>query len=366
MLKSAMVAVLLAVAAVPMAGAEDSDMFQINGYGSLEFEKQITDTSKGKGDKNGSFDADAFVLVMNFTPSKRFRVSSNLSWEHGPALEDLRGNVAVEYAFAEFYVWDALKIRAGKQLIPFGIYNEIHTAKPLFLSVKEPFSTNKIDKLGSAQRYYPRWGAGIELLGSGQIAGRDWDYVILVTNGDQKVKAMTAEFPNPFELDDNAGKAITSRVRFHPVKSITVGASLYYDSLEEFNAAGIHTGKTTTLASYGGQATWEGHYGGVELEYIHGHTETSSGVRDVRSGSSAMVWANLGARVRPYLRYEGHDPDSSLPDNNATIVLGGINLQIEHGLFIKTELDRVTAGAKNTRFKGQAYTEFKGSISYGF
>jgi hypothetical protein len=176
---------------------------------------------------------------------------------------------------------------------------------------------------------------------------------------------MTAEFPNPFELDDNTGKAITSRVRFHPVKSITVGASLYYDSLEEFNAAGIHTGQTTTLVSYGAQATWEGQHAGVELEYIDGHTETSSGVRDVRSGISAMVWGNLG-RVRPYLRYEGHDPDSNLPDNSSTTVLGGINLRIEHGLFIKTELDRVTAGAKNTRFTGQAYTEFKGSISYGF
>lgn len=363
MLKRSIVAALLVVAAASRAGADDK--FQINGYGSLEFEKQITDTSKGRGDKNGSFDADAFVVILNFTPSSRLRISSNLSWEHGPALEDLRGNVALEYAFAEFFVWDALKIRAGKQLIPFGIYNEIHTAKPLFLSVKEPFSTNKIDKLGSAQRYYPRWGAGIELLGTGQVAGRDWDYVVLVTNGDQKVKAMTAEFPNPFELDDNGGKSITGRVRFHPVKSITVGASLYYDSLEEFDAAGIHTDKTTTLLSYGGQATWEGHHAGVELEYIRGYTKNSAGLRDPRSGISAMVWANLG-RVRPYLRYEGHDPDRSRPDNDATIVLGGINLQIEHWLFLKTEIDRVTAGAKNTRFKGQAYTEFKGSISYGF
>jgi hypothetical protein len=363
MLKRSIVAALLAIAAVGRAGAEDK--FQINGYGSLEFEKQVTDTSKGKGDKNGSFDADAFVLVLNFTPSNRFRVSSNLSWEHGPALEDLRGNVALEYAFAEFYAWDALKIRAGKQLIPFGIYNEIHTAKPLFLSVKEPFSTNKIDKLGSSQRYYPRWGAGIEFLGTGQLGGRDWDYVVLFTNGDQKVKAMTAEFPNPFELDDNGGKAITARVRFHPVKSITVGASVYGDSLEEFDAKGIHTDKTTSLVSYGAQATWDGSHGGVELEYIKGHTETSDGIRDVRSGISAMAWGNLG-RVRPYLRYEGHDPDLNLPDNDATTVLGGLNVKIEHGLFIKTEIDRVTAGTKNTRFKGQAYTEFKGSISYGF
>lgn len=363
MLKRSIIAVLLVFAAGRMTGADDK--FQINGYGSLEFEKQITDTSKGKGDKNGSFDADAFVLVVNFNPTDRLRISSNLSWEHGPASEDLRGNTALEYAFAEFYVWDALKIRAGKQLIPFGIYNEIHTAKPLFLSVKEPFSTNKIDKLGSSQRYYPRWGAGIEVLGTGQVGGRDWDYVVLLTNGDQKVKAMTAEFPNPFELDDNAAKSVTGRVRFHPMKSITVGASIYTDSLEEFDSAGIHTGKTTSLRSYGAQATWDGHYGGVELEYIQGHTETSAGVRDDRWGVSAMAWGNIG-RVRPYVRYEGHDPDMDVPSNDATTVLGGINLRIQQPLFLKTELDWVSSGPANTRFKGQSYTEFKGSISYGF
>jgi len=357
------IAVALFAAAGAMAGAEDR--FQVNGYGSLEFEKQLTDTSHGKGDKNGSFDADAFVLVLNFAPSSRFRVASNLSWEHGPASEDQRGNTALEYAFVEFYVRDAFKIRAGKQLNPFGIYNEIHTAKPIFLSVKEPFSTNKIDKLGSSQRFYPRWGAGVEVLGSGQVSGRDWDYSVFINNGDQKVVAPGAQFQNPFELDDNPAKAVVARVRFHPLKAVTLGASLYRDRLQEFDAKGANTGHSTRLLSYGGQATWDVSHGGLELEYTGGYTETSAGVRVTRSGLSAMVWGNLG-RVRPYLRYEGHDPDRRLADNQAAILLGGVNVRIEHGLFVKAELDRLTAGAANVRFKGQDYTELKTSVSYGF
>jgi hypothetical protein len=357
------IAVAAFAVAVPMAGAEDR--LQINGYGSLELEKQVTDTSQGKGDKNGSFDADAFVLVLNFAPSSRFRVASNLSWEHGPASEDLRGNTALEYAFVEYYVRDAFQIRAGKQLNPFGIYNEIHTAKPIFLSVKEPFSTNKIDKLGSSQRFYPRWGAGVEVLGRGQVAGRDWDYAVFVNNGDQKVAAPTAEFPNPFEKDDNTAKAIVGRARFHPVKTITLGASLYRDRLQEFDAKGASTGLRTRLLSYGGQAVWEEHHGGVELEYTGGYTQTSAGVHVARFGLSAMAWANLG-RVRPYLRYESHDPDRAIADNQAALLLGGLNVRIEQGLFFKAELDRNTAGTANTRFKGQDYTELKLSVSYGF
>ena len=96
-------ALVLAVLAVASgARAQVWDKLRINGYGSLEYEKQITDASKGKGDKNGSFDADGFDLVFNFTPTDRFRVAADLTWEHGPATEEFRGNVAVEYAFAEY------------------------------------------------------------------------------------------------------------------------------------------------------------------------------------------------------------------------------------------------------------------------
>ncbi len=138
----------------------------------------------------------------------------------------------MEYAFAEFYVKDAFKARAGKMFVPFGIYNEIHTAKPLFLSVKEPVSTNKIEKMGSTIRFYPRWGAGLSVLGNGQLAGRDWDYTLLFANGDQRVAAANdPEYPNPFDEDDNTPKAVAVRLRFHPAREITVGASLYGDRL---------------------------------------------------------------------------------------------------------------------------------------
>ena len=138
--------------------------------------------------------------MFNFTPVDRFRVAADLTWEHGPATEEFRGNVAVEYAFAEYSVRDWLRLRAGKMFTPFSIYNEIHTAKPLFLSVKEPVSTNKIEKMGSTIRFYPRWGAGLTVLGNGQLAGKDWDYVVQVSNGEQRsAAAMDEEYPNPFD-----------------------------------------------------------------------------------------------------------------------------------------------------------------------
>ena len=140
-------------AEAPLVGNGDS--FRVDGYSSFEFEKMFGD--EGRGDPNGSFDADLFDLVLNWRGSDRLRVAADVTWEHGPATEDGRGNVAVEYAFAEYSFADWARVRAGKMFTPFGIYNEIHTAKPAYLSVKEPLSTNKPDKFGMPQRMYPRW-----------------------------------------------------------------------------------------------------------------------------------------------------------------------------------------------------------------
>ena len=172
------------------------DMFSIGGYYELEFEKSFSDDY---GDPNGSFDMDLFDLVLNFRPSDRFRISADLTWEHGPATESGQGNVAVEYAFAEYSLYKALKIRGGKMFTAFGIYNEIHTAKPANLSVKEPFSTNKPKKIGGKKEgnaFFPRWQTGIAALGTFNIGSVGVDYIAQISNGDQR-------YENPENNNEN-------------------------------------------------------------------------------------------------------------------------------------------------------------------
>jgi hypothetical protein len=357
--------VTLALLGALAGTAAADDRLRINGYGSLEYEKQIFDLA-GKGDKQGSFDADGFDLVVTAVPTDRFRVSADVSWEHGASTEEFRGNVVVEYAFAELYAYDWLKVRAGKTFTPFGIYNEIHTAKPLFLSVKEPQSTNKIDKMGSTLRFYPRWGAGLSLLGNGQISGKEWDYTLQISNGEQRVAVATdPKYPNPFEEDDNSFKALAARVRFHPVTPVTLGFSVYNDHLAEYDKAFKRTGHFTALRSYGFQAAYEKGRVGGEVEYIYGYYKPGTTARVARHGLSAMAWGNLGL-LRPYLRYEAHDPDHDKLDDSASTVLGGINVRVQRGLFLKLEVDRFMGDLKNPRFKGVDSTEFKASVSFGF
>jgi hypothetical protein len=351
--------VLMAVGAVLAAApaqAQLGDRLKINGYGSLEFEKQLGD--QGKGDPNGSFDSDGFDLVLNVLPSDRVRVAADLTWEHGATTELDRGNVAVEYAFVEVLVSDWLKVRGGKMFVPFGLYNEIHTSKPLFLSVKEPFATDKTDKLGSPVRFFPRWGAGVSALGGGLVFGRELDYVAQVSNGE-------SAFLNPYEEDDNAAKAVAARVRYHVLPQLELGASWYRDRFTEPTEEGEAGDGRGTLASYGVTASWDAKPAGAEVAYVWGSIDGPVAGSISRAGVEAMVWANLG-RVRPYLRYEWHDPNRDEADDAASLLVAGLNVRIEGNLFLKAEIDRFVSDPANSKLKGSDFNEFKASLAYGF
>jgi hypothetical protein len=253
----------------------------------------------------------------------------------------------------EYFVRDWLKLRAGKMFLPFGLYNEIHTAKPLFLSVKEPFSTEKTDKLGSPVRFFPRWGAGLAAIGSGRLGGRDFDYTVQVSNGEN-------DSENPFEKDDNTAKAVAARFRFHPAKGLSVGASAYRDELGPEDAGG-----RTTQQSWSLHGAWENAHAGVEGMFVRGKLDPEGPGRLDRLGYFATLWGKFG-RLRPYVRLERHDPDTDLDDDDATLVLGGLNLRIDDGFYRKAELDRTTSGPLNEKTGGVDFTEFKASIAVGF
>jgi hypothetical protein len=349
---------------VPLVGTGES--FRVDGYLSVEFERQLD--KKGRGDPNGSFDADLFDLVLNWSATDHVRLAADLTWEHGSATEDGRGNVGMEYAWVEYAFADALRVRGGKMFTPFGIYNEIHTAKPAYLSVKEPLSTNKPDKFGTEHRLYPRWTMGVALLGNGASSIGQWDYVVAVGNGENE--AGTA---NPFEEDDNRQKAFMGRVRLEPVSRLQLGASFYTDQITEYTDDGEDTGGRTTLLTLGGQLTWTlaDPAVGLELEYVNGTRRPSSGsgLPELRThGATAMAWWTLRDRFTPYLRAEYLDPDTRQKRDEAWLVLGGLNVRAGGGLILKAEYDLVRAGAENARFSDgrNHYGEIKAAAVLGF
>ena len=337
--------------------AQIQDNIHINGYMSMEFEKQLGDD--GKGDKNASFDADLIDLVWNINATDRLRIATDMIWEHGAASEDDRGNVAIEYAFAEYTVHDWLRFRAGKMFTYFGIYNEIHTAKPVFLTVKEPHSTNKDQKFGSNIRFYPRWIAGVAVLGNGSVNNTAFNYVLQVANGEQ-------ENTNSFEKDDNTEKAVLGRLRLTPLNDVSIGLSFYRDRLSELDPTGTDTGKRTSLFSYGGHVEWKPGNWGFEFEYVAGFVNPSFANKKSRHGLTFMSSYAFLDDYTPYLRYEFLDPDKSAGDDRAHLYIYGINVQLDTGLYLKAEMNSFFSGKNNGHFSGTNYTEFKAALAIGF
>lgn len=330
---------------------------QINGYYSFEYEKCI-DGDAGC-DKNGSFDLDLFDLVMNFNLSDKLRIATDITWEHGTATEDGRGNAAVEYAFAEYSFSNAVKFRAGKMFTHFGIYNEIHTAKPATLTVKEPIATNKNDKLGSDVRFYPRWNTGIAFLGDFDLAGSEADYIVQISNGED-------EQNNPFEEDSNSFKALGARIRYQVSENLDIGFSYYHDEENHYDGVGTKDG-TTNITSFSGQMEYESDDGlGFELEYVNGKINDYLSTDIKRYAFSLMIFYRMKETITPYYRYEFLDPNTSISNDNGELHILGINLLVDENMYLKFEVDRTQTDSANAKYSGSDFTEFKASISIGF
>jgi opacity protein-like surface antigen len=357
MLAVSLLALLGAAVAPAAAQTDETRVITFHGYSNFEFEYSPSDV--GRGDRNGSFDAQEFDPVVVIKPIDRLRVVADLRWEHGPSTEDAVGNVALEYGFAEYRLSDALALRAGKMLTPFGIYNEIHNAAPAFLSYKAPLTTNKPEKMGAERRYFPRWGAGIQAVGNLKLGAANADYNLLVANGSN-------DAANPFEQDDNLTKSVTARFRISPLSGLKLGASYFQDLLNVY-ASGKDTGVRRHQRAYGASLEWNPGREGVEVEWVHGSLDPSLTVPKVRGNAIATVLSHrLGGGFTPYFRFQYFDPNNTVSDDVVKVLSPGLNINIKQTLFLKLQGDRTLAGAKNTRFKGQDFTELVASISVAF
>ena len=351
--------VLLASAAMPAeAQLVNQDRLRINGYTNFMYEYSPSDV--GRGDRNGSFDADQFDLVVNVLPTDRLRLSTDLRWEHGVTSEDGRGNVEVSHALAEYTLFDALRLRAGKMLTPFGIYNEIHTATPAIFLYKEPYAIAKPDKMGFPTRFFTRAGTGIGATGVGHFGGAQADYSVMVTNGE------TSGDVNAFEEDDNTHKSVSGRVRLRPVESLTLGASYWNDQRTELDDAGDDTGLRTRQNAVGTMLQWSPRNLLVEGEWVRGTYDEALSAAQVGNGYYGSASYLVKDRVRPYFFYQLLDPDADQRNDRATMWGPGVTTRVDGALFVKLEVLRVSSELNNSRHRGNDYVELNAAVAVAF
>jgi len=362
-----------------------TDKVTLNGYFNFEFEEHLSGFSDWPTHEYSSFDSDMVDLVLNVQATDRLRLAADFTWEHGSQSEVDKGNVGYEYAFAEYTLSDSLRFRAGKMFIPFGIYNEIHTAKPSTIIVKEPNPTNKMYYISSGLEstlLYPRWGTGIALLGNSEIYNIPFDYIVQITNGDISYGVDK----NQYDKDDNNQKAIAARIRMDLTDNLQIGASFYHDKALNYESVYETKIKTNSDAndvnitskayvpvgdmvidSQGIQMIW--HINDdirLEMEYMTGTLDVEGSSSFRRSGFSILPSYFVSENINLYFLYSKADPNHSTSNNSVVNYAPGVNIEIDHNMFLKADLYNVESNDNNLIFKGDSYREFRVALAIGF
>ncbi len=123
---------ILALSATAMANPDVSQV-EIHGYGGWTYSKcNSQDNRYLTATKAGDADYVNMAFVFTSRTSDRVWINAQVWWER---LTDDEWDAVVDYAFGEWRVSDALRLRMGQVKQPYGIYTEIFdvgTLRPFF------------------------------------------------------------------------------------------------------------------------------------------------------------------------------------------------------------------------------------------
>lgn len=331
--------------------AQDSRM-SIYGYFDLEAEVNNRD-AKGK---IWTFDQHHFNVITTFQLDERFRIFSEIEWEHGVEIEDGEGSglVAMERAWLEYKYTDALRFKFGKMLTPFGLYNLKHDATPTFLSSFLPNAVygEHANPLGNSQRLYGKFATGIQVLGIFITDSWSGEYHVFVSNGSG---------PKPAKQDNNTNKAVGGMVRLSPgIIGFTIGSSYY----NEKNGNAMDT-RQSALSLDMAFTQYEFL---IELEGVMAKQETVN-AQMTPTGNYVDILGYYGQTAytildmyTPFFRYEVFDPNTNVDDDAMNTIVAGLNISVTPRVYLKGEVQL-------NRFQNKAidgYERFVTSVAVAF
>ena len=266
--RSRIVRAAVAVALTPLALAAQESTTQkveVHGFGGWNYGATDNANLYLGGKKDGTTANSNMSLNVSSQVSDRFSVSSQLSMQQVPNGET---ETDLDYAFGEWRVSDAFKLRAGLVKQPFGIYTEVYdvgTIRP-FLTLPQSIY-GRTGVLGEAYR-----GAGftgLRALGSWELA---YDgYVGALNRIEDETPGDSYRVMNGTTTDtlgvEGLGMEATDRLyggRFWlatPVTGLRVGGSGYRGtSLEAGQPDQVSTAWATSLEYVANRVTVRGEY----------------------------------------------------------------------------------------------------------
>ena len=225
-------AVLTLLTLVPHPGSAMSylDALEIHGFGGWAY-GNTDGNSYTVGSSDGKYDNAHFALNISARPSERLSLVAQVFFESDDSDSNTSQDASLDYAFAEWFVSDALKIRMGRVKHPFGLYGEIFdvgTLRPFYLlpqSLYGPngFTAKAYNGIGLTGNHDlgAGWGLQYDLYG-GEIEG-DFNIPGLLSVGNPDI-TLEPEVAIGFTVNDTVGGRLVFST---PIDGLSLGASAY-------------------------------------------------------------------------------------------------------------------------------------------
>lgn len=183
---------------------------------------------------NSSVLQHRWIINIGAFPHERLRFNSELEIEYGgPDAGNGDGELKVEQAYIDYLINDAINVRAGALLVPFGRYNLYHDSDLQALTDRPIMARDIVPTT------WTEAGAGI--FGKfnpslGQYEDLTWDYELYVVNGLDSGFSDTGlgGGRSSLKVDNNDNKAIVGRLAVSPWLNQEIGVSGYtgrYDGM---------------------------------------------------------------------------------------------------------------------------------------
>ncbi len=322
------------------------------GYFDLEYEQSNKD-DKGR---MGTFDQHHFNVITSYVLDPHFRILAEIEWEHGVEFSGSGGigEIKLERSWVEYKHSEALKIRAGKFLPAYGIFNRRHDATPTFLSSFLPNSIYGKHKnpLGGKQRLFAKFANGLQVIGTVYADAWSLKYVGYLSNG---------QGGDAFKADDNSNKAIGGRLLVGlPIEDLHLGTSYYSEKNGKVNDTrqrslavdGAFDFSNVQLKS---EAAW-GRLEKVDEEGIPNDEFQET------FGIYAQAAYTFAERLTPFVRYDFFDPNPGVGDDGEIDVTVGLNFSVTPRVYLKSEVHLISY--QNSSKEG--YELFVTSIAVAF
>lgn len=299
-------------------------------YGFFDLEMEA---SNEPGGANWTFDQHHLNLVTIYQLDDRWRVFTEVEYEHGAALEEgkVSGDIVLERAVLEYRLSDAFEVRMGKFLTPFGLYNERHDATPSLLATALPssvYSGSRVNDLGGTQYLFAKFATGVQLRGLLARNGWQGEYAVYISNG---------RGPAPGEQDNNSNKALGGRLLIRaPENDIQLGVSFYDERNGEVaNTRQQSLGLDATVRYLGVLVESEALIPRLEKVNLAG---APNGTYRTARGYYVQISRPLTGVVTPFARFDVFDNDISAYGDRETEVVAGLNVAATRSVFFKNEI----------------------------